>query len=295
MEIKQLRAFLAVANARSFLGAAEMLYVSRQAVSKTVTQLEDELGVKLFVRSQNGAELTPAGAYFFPQARTLVADFDRLQRDMTRFEHSPRQKLRICMAVGVNTMFTRKIMDYSRAHAAELEIQLIVCRDLDCDSVLTNYRADAVLSFTPANGRSVITSQIAESPIVFLVNNVNPLSKEPVIELSWRKRVSNFLLYTGGRDHCLWWPVIPRQGDSCCSDLDYVFQLLQEDRGVMPIPRAMVPEDVDYATLVRGRPRVEPCQVYCSTLRESFYDPSTWDALNRLCTEVLQQPEGAEY
>ena len=290
MEIKQLRAFLAVANARSFLGAAEMLYVSRQAVSKTVTQLEDELGVKLFVRSQNGVELPPAGAYFFPQARTLVADFDRLQRDMTRFEHSPRQQLRLCLAVGVNTMLTRAIMDYAHAHAAELELQLIVCRDLDCDSVLTNYRADAVLSFTPANGRSVITTLVAEYPIVFLVNNSNPLSREPVIELSWRKRVSNLLLYTGGRDHCLWWPVIPRQGDSCCSDLDYVFQLLREDRGVMPIPRSMVPEDLDYATLVRGRPKVDPCQVYFSTLRESYYDPTAWKLLDRLYTEVLQQP-----
>ena len=59
MEIKQLRAFLAVAAAHSFLGAAEQLYVTRQAVSKTVTQLEDDLGVKLFVRGQSGTELTP--------------------------------------------------------------------------------------------------------------------------------------------------------------------------------------------------------------------------------------------
>ena len=75
MEIKQLRAFLAVASAHSFLGAAERLYITRQAVSKTVTQLEDELGVKLFVRGQTGTELTPAGAYFYPQVRALVADF----------------------------------------------------------------------------------------------------------------------------------------------------------------------------------------------------------------------------
>ena len=106
MEIKQLRAFLAVANAKSFLAAAETMYITRQAVSKTVTQLEEELGVKLFVRGQSGAELTPAGVYFYPQARTLVADFDRLQREMTQLEQNTRPKLRICMAVGVNTIFT---------------------------------------------------------------------------------------------------------------------------------------------------------------------------------------------
>jgi len=288
MEIKQLRAFLAVASAQSFLGAAESLYVTRQAVSKTITQLESELGVKLFVRSQNGAALTPAGAHFYPQARTLVADFDRLEREMKQMEHSTRPKLRICMAVGVNNMFTQRLLDYALAHAPEMEIQLTSCVDSDCDFALANYRADVVLSFTPQNSKSTTTSVIRESPIVFLVNNTNPLSREPIIELSWRHRVANFLLYTGGRDHCLWWPVIPRPGDTCCSDVDYLFQLLREDRGILPIPEAMVPESLGYATLLRGRPAVEPCRVYCSTLRPTYYDPTTFKLLERVCNEVLQ-------
>ena len=75
-------------------------------MSKTITQLEDDLGVKLFVRGQSGTELTPAGAYFYPQARTLVADFDRLEREMAQMEHASRPKLRICMSVGVNMMYT---------------------------------------------------------------------------------------------------------------------------------------------------------------------------------------------
>ena len=288
MEIKQLRAFLAVASAQSFLGAAESLYVTRQAVSKTVTQLESELGVKLFVRSQNGAALTPAGAHFYPQARTLVADFDRLEREMKQLEHSARPKLRVCMAVGVNMMYTQHLLQYALEHASEMEIQLSSCQDSDCDFALTNYRADVVLSFTPQNGKSITTSVVHESPIVFLVNNTNPLSREPVIELSWRHRVANFLLYTGGRDHCLWWPVIPRPGDTCCSDVDYLFQLLREDRGILPIPRDMMPGDLSYAMVVRGKPAVEPCRVYCSALRSSFYDPTTYKLLEKVFNEALQ-------
>ena len=291
MEIKQLRAFLAVASAQRFLGAADSLYVTRQAVSKTVTQLESELGIKLFVRSQNGAALTPAGAHFYPQARTLVADFDRLEREMKQMEHSARPKLRICMAVGVNTMYTQRILKYALDHAAEMEIQLSSCQDSDCDFVLTNYRADVVLSFTPQNSKSTTTSVVRESPIVFLVNSTNPLSRESVIELSWRHRVANFLLYTGGRDHCLWWPVIPRQGDTCCNDIDYLFQLLREDRGVLPMPRDMLPEELNYAMVMRGKPTVEPARVYCSMLRQSFYDPTTWKLMERVYNEVLQSDD----
>lgn len=291
MEIKQLRAFLAVASAHSFLGAAERLYITRQAVSKTVTQLEDDLGVKLFVRGQSGAELTPAGAYFYPQVRALVADFDRLEREMAQLEHTDRPKLRICMAEGVNLIYTKRILQYAVDHATEMEIQLSACRDVDCDYALNNYRADVVLSFSPQNGRSVTTSVVRESPIVFLVNKNNPLSKQHRMELSWRHRVADFLLYTGGRDHCLWWPVIPRRGDSCCSDLDYLYQLLREDRGVLPLPRDMVPEDLDFAAVLGARPAVEPCRIYCSALRSSYYDVTTYKLLERVYNEVLQSEE----
>ncbi|MBQ9890222.1 MAG: LysR family transcriptional regulator, partial [Firmicutes bacterium] len=54
MDIKQLKAFMAVANTQSFLNAADQLFISRQAVSKTITKLEEELETRLFVRGQNG-------------------------------------------------------------------------------------------------------------------------------------------------------------------------------------------------------------------------------------------------
>ncbi|MBQ3930783.1 MAG: LysR family transcriptional regulator, partial [Firmicutes bacterium] len=63
MEFKQLNVFLTVSDEHSFLRASQALFVSRQAVGKTIDQLEEELGMKLFVRGQNGVQLTPAGKY----------------------------------------------------------------------------------------------------------------------------------------------------------------------------------------------------------------------------------------
>ena len=50
MELRQLKYFLTIADKRSIVGAANALYISRQAVSKAISQLESELGVDLFVR-----------------------------------------------------------------------------------------------------------------------------------------------------------------------------------------------------------------------------------------------------
>lgn len=287
MEIKQLRAFLAVAKAQSFLGAAGELYVSRQAVSKTVTQLEDELGVRLFVRGQNGVTLTPAGSHFYPQARTLVADFDRLQREMMAMESQNGARVRLCLSEGLDGVYRPALEAYAQAHAGEMELEISVCPDTDCDFALSGYRSDAVLSFTPQDGKTTSSSLVLESPIVFLVNSVNPLAREERLELSWEHRVSNFLLYTGGRDHCLWWPVTSRSGDIRCNDMRYLFQLLREDRGILPIPQLLAPEDLSFAVTLRGRQQVEPCRIFLSTLRPSFYDPGTYKLLEQVYSDVF--------
>lgn len=69
MEYKQLEFFLAVCEQKSFSRAAEVCYVSQQAISKSLANLEQELGVQLFVRNSGGVALTEAGRLFEQQVR----------------------------------------------------------------------------------------------------------------------------------------------------------------------------------------------------------------------------------
>lgn len=73
MELKQLRLFLAVAEARNFTRAAERVYLSQPALSHRIHQLEEELGVVLFERTPRGATLTPAGEALVEDARHLLS------------------------------------------------------------------------------------------------------------------------------------------------------------------------------------------------------------------------------
>ncbi len=61
MELRVLRYFLTVAREENITRAAELLHVSQPAVSRQLAQLEDELGVKLFVRSNHHITLTEDG------------------------------------------------------------------------------------------------------------------------------------------------------------------------------------------------------------------------------------------
>lgn len=72
MNIDNLKCFILVADNLSFARAAKELYISQPAVTKQINNLEQELGVKLFIRSTRHVELTQAGMQFYKDARDIV-------------------------------------------------------------------------------------------------------------------------------------------------------------------------------------------------------------------------------
>jgi DNA-binding transcriptional LysR family regulator len=77
MELRHLRYFAAVAAHGSFNRAAEKIHLTQPALSRQVKDLEDELGVRLFVRGKNAVTLTDAGELFYEEARDLLARADQ--------------------------------------------------------------------------------------------------------------------------------------------------------------------------------------------------------------------------
>jgi LysR family carnitine catabolism transcriptional activator len=79
MNVKQLRAFLAVAQSLSFAQAGERLHLSQPALSLTIKALEEDLGGQLLSRTTRSVSLTPEGETLLPLARQLLADWDNTE------------------------------------------------------------------------------------------------------------------------------------------------------------------------------------------------------------------------
>lgn len=99
MNIKQIRYFVAVYKDGSLSAAAKEQYVTVQAVSKAIADLERELKNELFVRESRGVHPTPFGKAFYAKAEPVLRDFDELEA----FAHNRRAEGVSSLRLGLCT------------------------------------------------------------------------------------------------------------------------------------------------------------------------------------------------
>ena len=102
MELRQLRAFVTLADCLNFTEAAQKLFITQPALSKQIHALEETLGGFLFTRNRRGAELTPLGKELHEQTRTLVLQAEQLKRHAQRVLKGQSGKLAI--GIGLSSL-----------------------------------------------------------------------------------------------------------------------------------------------------------------------------------------------
>ena len=79
MQIERLEYFIKVADAQSINSASNDLHISQQALNQSMTNLEKELGVSLFIRSNRGIMLTDKGKEFYSVAFDIVEKWNNFK------------------------------------------------------------------------------------------------------------------------------------------------------------------------------------------------------------------------
>lgn len=87
MTITQLRYAIVVANSNSMGEAARTLFISQPSLSASIKELEKEIGIKLFIRSNRGISVTPEGKEFIGYARQVVEQFQLIETRYVDNEH----------------------------------------------------------------------------------------------------------------------------------------------------------------------------------------------------------------
>lgn len=116
--------FARVVEAESFSAAARQLGLSKSAVSKQVSRLEDGLGLRLLNRTTRRLSLTEAGAVFFAGCQRMLAEAEAATRAITHLAASPRGRLKINAPMSFGTYHVSPALPAFMARYPELQIEM---------------------------------------------------------------------------------------------------------------------------------------------------------------------------
>lgn len=191
MTLQQLRYVIEIVNCGSMNAAAEKLYVTQPSLSNAVKELEKELGIEIFLRSNRGISLSAEGAEFLGYARQVVEQAELLEQRYT--DKKPSRRLFSVStqhyAFSVNA-FVNLIRDYNQN---EYEFTLRETQTHDIIEDVKNLRSEIGVLYLNDFNEKVLIRILRESNLGFhplfeakphvFVSNAHPLSGNASVRL----------------------------------------------------------------------------------------------------------------
>ncbi|MFI5632933.1 LysR family transcriptional regulator [Streptomyces sp. NPDC051664] len=178
VELRHLRAFLAVADAGNVTRAAAALRLTQPAVSRTLAALEQHLGVRLVDRSTHHLALTSEGVVFRDKAAAAVAAFDEAV-DSGGLRHRP---LRLGHAWSAFGPYTTPLLRGWQDRYPETPLELL--RIDDRTAGLTRGEVDAALLRGPVDAPGLVTEVLFSEDRVAAVTADGPLAAHSTLRLA---------------------------------------------------------------------------------------------------------------
>lgn len=249
LELRQLRYFVAVAEASSFRRAADRLALTQPPLTRQIQALEEDLGVQLLVRDRRGVELTPEGSEVLREARDILARADKLAERFLQRE-TPGLASRIPLRVGLTTVVDASLFSWlETALLGKVPgLRLVIKRQISQLSIndLRRGRLDAAIIGLPSETSDLVVEKLTDDPLMVAIPSAHHLAQRQRIELwelaasplFWFKRALNPAYY----DH---FEKLFRQLDFAPErlpepqDHHVLLGLIAEGRGVALVPRSL--------------------------------------------------------
>jgi len=167
MDIDQARTFLAIAAHGSFLAAAEHLHVTQSTVSARIQRLEEELGIRLFVRNRAGASLTVGGQRFAEYAKRLVLTAEQARQHVglpSRYRATLRIGGRIALWDDLLPVWVRWLRSQTEAVAIRSEIGF----EEDLMRRLIDGTLDIGVMYSPSHSPGLVVEHLFDETLILV-------------------------------------------------------------------------------------------------------------------------------
>jgi DNA-binding transcriptional LysR family regulator len=257
MEIRQLRAFLAIAETGTFTAAAERVHVTQAAISMQIRQLERETGAKLFVRAPRRVILTEAGEKLLERAQLILREYDAALDELAALTGAEKGRLRIGSASAMVSAdpLPQILKELKKAHPG-VETSVISGTSEDLVQRLLSGELDAAFVSLPVDARGIQTEMLNEDSLVAIASPRHRLAKQKVVSAYALAGEKLILGERGGNTRRLIDQFFTHAGVTLkvsmeLSRLSAIKRMVEEDMGVGIVPLQSVREEVAKGTLVR--------------------------------------------
>ncbi len=182
MELRHVRYFLAVAEYLNFSKAAQQLHIAQPPLSRQIRQLEEDIGVALFVRSKRRVELTKAGQVFLSEARKLVVQAGHATEAARHAQKGESGVVRIGIASGLGGVVGKAVADHCQLFPAVN----VECRDIFStvqNETLRKCEIDVGFLRPPVDQVNLDCELLLEEEFVVVLPQVHRLAKRKSLRL----------------------------------------------------------------------------------------------------------------
>ena len=183
MELRHLRYFVAVAEELHFRRAAERLHVAQPAVSEQIRKLEQEIGVKLFNRTQRSVALTTAGTAMLEEARHVLRHAEVAQQSARSAGDQATMRLRIGYLPDSLPARVPRALRNLAVSAPRVHVDLETGPAFRLIAEVRARRLDAVVTSLPAPTNGLRMTPLGEQRAVVVLPVTHAHAVEPAVAL----------------------------------------------------------------------------------------------------------------
>ncbi len=206
IDLRQLRYFVAVSEELNFSRAALRLHISQPPLSRQIQQLEDQLGVQLFVRSKTGVTLTKAGLAFLPEVKLTLLQVEKAIAAARATRGTDSGKF----VVGYTTVFERSaipdVMEDLHQRYPDWQFLTRGNHSINLVREVKNGTIDAAFIGLHTDVQDLAVEKIIDDPLVVAMPSAHRLAQKRSISFNdlrdepifWFERRLN----PGFYDHC---------------------------------------------------------------------------------------------
>lgn len=273
--LESLRIFCAVVDARSFTRAAQAMGLSTPAVSRSISDLEERLGVRLFHRTTRHIALTEAAEHFYTGCSRVINELDALEADAGQHSRDPSGVLRLVAHATAAVQLLPALINGFRVACPNVQVELTLA-ERPVDLVEEGYDLGIVLPYMLTSDQT-ITRVINRIPLVvaasaeYMKGREAPKTPEDLAmldfvtmltsirepKLRFRNRASHARDASADDGHAKHEIVVPLRYDISTNSAAFNKELVLGGAGLGILPRSMIERELTSGRLVRILPEFE--------------------------------------